>query len=386
MPADHRQAWLRKGLVVFQFTISLIFIIGSIVMGNQIRFVLNKDLGFTKDAIVTIETNPNYPFAKKDLLAARIRQLAGVALVSVSDGSPLSKDHWRNPLWYQQTFADCQLEWADANFTSLYQLKLVGGRNLQPSDTLKEILINETCARTLGFKRPDDAIGQEVRTIVPPGGERSYRVVGILADFHASSLHQPIQPAFIASSNQFSWNINVKLSTQGRQVSQFSNLMANIERIWKDIYPEDKFEYQFFDQAIAKLYEKDVQTARLMNWAMGVAIFISCMGLFGLSAFIAQRRTREIGIRKVFGASVTSITAMLCKDFVGLIMIAFVIASPIAWYFMNRWLQDFAYRNDISGWIFVLAGSGAVFIALVTVSFQAIRAATADPAKTLRSE
>jgi ABC-type antimicrobial peptide transport system permease subunit len=210
--------------------------------------------------------------------------------------------------------------------------------------------------------------------------------VGVLADFHASSLHELIHPAFIASSARFSWNVNVKLSTGGLQVGQFRGPGAEIEKIWKDIYPDDKFGYSFFDQSIAKLYQRDLQTSQLMNWAMGIAIFISCMGLFGLSAFTAQQRTREIGIRKVLGASVAGIANMLCRDFVRLIVIAFFIASPIAWCFMNRWLQGWAYRNDISGWIFVLAGSGAVLIGLLTVGFHAIKAAIANPVKALRSD
>ncbi len=391
LSAGNRHAWLREGLVVFQFTISLAFIIGSIVMGNQIRFILHKDLGFTKDAIITIETNPQYPFAKKELLAGRIRQLSGVALVSVSDGTPMARDHWANPLSYAgdpatpATSADCQLEWGDANFVPLYQLKLLAGRNLQSSDTMQEFLINETCARALGFKRPGDAIGRRLRTLSPEG-EHFCPVVGVLADFHASSLHEPIHPAFIASSARFSWNINVKLSTSGRQIGQFRDLEAEIEKIWKEIYPDDKFGYSFFDQSIAKRYERDLQTSQLMNWAMGIAIFISCMGLFGLSAFTAQQRTREIGIRKVLGASVAGIANMLCRDFVGLIIIALFIASPIAWYFMNRWLQDWAYRNEISGWVFVLAGSGAILIGLLTVGFHAVKAALANPVGALRSE
>ena len=386
MPAGNQHILLRKGLVIFQFTISLVFIIGSIIMGNQLRYMLHKDLGFTKDAIIIIETNPHYAFAKKDLLAKKIRQLSDVSQVSVSDATPIAKDHWQNPLWYLQTGVACQLEWGDANFVPLYQLKMVAGRNLQASDTTNELLINETCARALGFDRPADAIGQQIRTIMPPDGERSFPVVGVLADFHASSLHEPMRPAIIGSSARFTWNINVKLSTQGKQIDQFNNLLSQIENLWKDVYPYDKFEYRFFDQVIAKLYEKDQRTAQLMNWAMGLAIFISCMGLFGLSVFVAGQRTKEIGIRKVLGASVTGIAAMLCKDFVKLVIIALLIAAPIAWYCMHLWLQDFAYRNNISGWVFVLAGLGAILIALLTVSFQTIKAAIANPVKNLRTE
>jgi putative ABC transport system permease protein len=195
-----------------------------------------------------------------------------------------------------------------------------------------------------------------------------------------------IAPTFISTSKKYSRIISVKLATAGKQNSDFKATITKIEKRWKEIYPNEKFEYKFFDETIAKFYDKEVKTEQLMNTAMAIAILISCMGLFGLVTFEAQKRTKEIGIRKVLGASVTNIVSMFSMDFLKLILLAFVIASPAAYYFMHQWLQDFAYRINISWWVFVLSVLAAMFIALVTISFQAIKAAIANPVKSLRTE
>ena len=177
--------------------------------------------------------------------------------------------------------------------------------------------------------------------------------------------------------------ISIKL---GKDISNFKTTITEIEKVWKTLYPNNKFEYTFFDQTIAEFYDKEQKTAQLMNTAMGIAIFISCMGLFGLATFTAQQRIKEIGIRKVLGASAASIVSMLSKDFLILIIISLVIASPIAYYLMHKWLQDFAYRIDINLWVFLISGLAAILIAFATVSFQAIKAALTNPVKSLRSE
>ena len=253
---------------------------------------------------------------------------------------------------------------------------------------MKEYLINETLAHQLGFKKPEDAIG---KTIAGGGddGQASHKqlpIVGVIADFHQQSLHEQIAPTFISTSKKYSRIISVKLVTQGRRISNFKETTGEIEKLWKLMYPGEKFEYQFFDETIAKFYDKEIKTERLMYTTMFIAIFISCMGLFGLATFAAQKRTKEIGVRKVMGASVLNIVSMLSVDFVKLILLALIIASPVAYYFMHQWLQDFAYRVNISWWVFVVAGVVALAIALLTVSFQAIRAAIANPVKSLRTE
>lgn len=382
--------YLRKGLIVFQFTISLVFIICTLVIGNQIHYVLNADMGFAKDAIINIPTSGDYPMDKKDILAQQIKGVQGVQMVSIDMGTPAEKDHWGTILKCRAVSDDevqSQFQTGDENYIQLYQLKLVAGRNLLPSDTMKEFLVNETCAKKLGFKKPGDAIGKLLEAGMSDGADgKQLPIVGVLADFHSQSLHDPISPTFMSTSKEFSRIVSVKLSTEGKQISNFRQTMAKIEKLWKDIYPNEKFEYKFFDKTIAKFYDKEQKTAQLMNTAMAIAIFISCMGLFGLATFAAQQRIKEIGIRKVLGASITGIVSMLSKDFLKLVLIAIVIASPIAYFFMHQWLQDFAYRINISWWVFVLSGLAAVSIALITVSFQAIKAAIANPVKSLRTE
>jgi ABC-type antimicrobial peptide transport system permease subunit len=271
----------------------------------------------------------------------------------------------------------------DTNYVALYGLHIIAGRNLFPSDSVRDIVLNETCARKIGFPYPADAIGH---TVYIGMDHRHGTVVGIIKDFHAKSLHEPIAPFFIRSGEALESTVSVKLPTEGRSPDHLSAMLTRLEAAWKAVYPNKKFEYSFFDETIARLYEKEQKTARIMNIAMAIAIFISCMGLFGLAAFIAEQRTKEIGIRKVLGATVSDIVAMLSVDFVRLVVIAIVIASPVAYYFMHQWLQEFAYRVPMSWWIYAVAGGGAVLIALLTVSWQAIRAATANPVESLKAE
>jgi len=382
--------YLRKGLIVFQFAISLVFIIATLTMGNQIRYVLNTDMGFTKDAIINIPTSRNYPVEKKEILAQQINKVTGVQMVSVGLGTPAKKNHWSTILRCKELSEEkigSQFQEGDENYLSLYQLKLVAGRNLMKCDTMKEYLINETCAKKLGFKKPADAIGKLIDAGFTDGAShKQLPIVGVLADFHSQSLHVPIEATFMGMSKKVSRTISVKLATQGKQINNFKQTIAKIEKLWKDIYPNEKFEYKFFDDTIARFYDKELQTEQIMNAAMAIAIFISCMGLFGLVTFTAQQRTKEIGIRKVLGASVAGIVSMLSIDFIKLVLLALIIASPVAYYFMHQWLHDFAYRISISGWVFILAGFAAVLITLITVSFQAIKTAVANPVKSLRTE
>jgi putative ABC transport system permease protein len=355
------------------------------------HYVLNTDMGFTKDAIINIPASRNYPKDKMQVLAQQIKQLPGVQLVSTGLGTPAEENHWSTILkwkWADGDGVGAQFQAGDENYILLYQLKLLAGRNLLPSDTMKEYLINETLAGQLGFKKPEDAIGKTISGGGDDGtiSHKQIPIVGVLADFHSQSFHEAISPTFISTSKKYSRIISAKLTTEGKQIDSFKKTIAQIERIWKNIYPNEKFEYKFFDETIAKFYDKEFKTEQLMNTAMAIAIFISCMGLFGLATFAAQQRTKEIGIRKVLGATVTSIVSMLSIDFIKLIVLALIIASPVAYFFMNKWLQNFEYRIHISWFVFVLAGFAAVLIAVATVGFQAIKAAVANPVKSLRTE
>jgi ABC-type antimicrobial peptide transport system permease subunit len=258
---------------------------------------------------------------------------------------------------------------------------LIAGRNLLKSDSVNEFVINESLSRFIGDKTPAESLGKTLYWNNQP-----YPVVGVVADFHSHSLHDPITPLCIINRPDREGSIAIKLSSAGQRQTSLKARLAKIEKAWKQVYPAATFNFRFFDESLAQLYEKDQQTATLMNTATGLTIFISCIGLIGLSLFTAQKRAKEISIRKVLGAGVTNIVALLSKDFVALIIIALFIASPLAWYFMHQWLQGFAYRIEISWWIFILAGIVALSIALITVSFQAIKAALVNPIKGLRTE
>ena len=377
---------LRKALIVFQFTISLVFIIGAIVIGNQIRFIQNKDLGFTKDEIITLRTGWSDPVDHVSLLAERLREIPAIGSVSAHLETPAAKGHsntWLKRVDEPEFKVGAAYEMCDENYVPLYGLRIVAGRNILHSDTTREFLVNETAVSDLGFKNAADAIGKPVQIGM---NEAKGYIVGVVKDFHSRSLHDRITPFFLSSNKQSERAVSVKLAAADLRAGHFNTTIAKIERIWKEMYPNEKFEYSFFDLTIARLYAEEQTTAKLMNAAVIVAIFISCMGLFGLATFSARQRTKEIGIRKILGATALNIASMLSVDFLKPVLIAIVIASPVAYYFTHRWLDGFAYRIPISAWIFVVAGMSAVLIALVTVSVQAVRAATANPVKSLRRD
>jgi len=375
---------LRKTLIVFQFSISLIFIIGAIVIGSQIRFMNDADKGFKMDDIITMSKWRDNS-GKLQVLAQRIKQLPGVDQVILQGNATMGFAHYNDNYLYKgkiEKKMQVSLEMGNEDFIPFYQMKLVAGRNIVHSDSLKELVINETYAKALGFAKPADAVG----TLLYNSANKPYPVVGVVADFHENSFHQAIQPMVIEHLPVREWSVAVKLRSKGKQLSDVKNVISQIGVEWEKIYPDSPFDYGVLTESVKLLYGQEQNTATLINAAMVITIFISCMGLFGLIMFTAQLKTKEIGIRKVLGASVTSIAAMLSREFISLIVISILIASPIAWYFMNQWLQDFVYRMHFSIWIFVAAGLSAIGIALLTVSFQAIKAALANPVNSLRSE
>ncbi len=377
--------YLRKSLIVFQFTVSLVFIIATLIIGNQIRFMLNQDMGFTKDAIINIYAYGNYPKSQVKLFAGRLKTIPDVQMVSLNDGPPAGTGHGGTSITYNNVQMNTEAFGTDENYVPLYNLKLVAGRNIFQSDTIRELVINETCARGLGFKNPQDALGKLVDFGFSNGPVDVKRpIVGVLADFHSESLHDPIKAVTIA--NDQSRTIAVRLNSQNEHPKELQSTMEQIAKIWKSAFPNDQFEYKILDDQIAKFYDSYQKTNQIMKTAMVIAIFISCMGLFGLAAFTSVQRRKEIGVRKVLGATVSEIVALLSKDFLKLVILSLVLASPIAWYFMSNWLNDFAYRINLSIWIFLLAGSMAILIAFITISFQSVKAAIANPVDSLRTE
>ena len=378
---------LRKILIVFQFTISLVFIMGALVIGKQINFMHKADKGFNTDAIITI-SNWNDRQGKMKVFAQKIKTITGVDKVIRHGAPPMGfAQNIDNYIFKEKGTASDQVfaEIGNEAYIPFYQMKLVAGRNMLHSDSLTEVVINEAYSKALGFTNPHDAVG---KILYQQGyqSEKPVPVVGVIADFHQSSFHDAIRPAVIENVPERLSGVAIKLTAGEKKLSDVKPVIAQIEKEWKAIFPDTPFNYSFLNESISWLFGQEEKTAWLINVAMGITIFISCMGLFGLGMFTARRRTKEIGIRKVLGASVAGITAMLSKEFVKLVLIAIVIASPIAVYFMNQWLQDFAYRTDISWWIFVVAGMGAIIIALITISFQAIKAAISNPVKSLRTE
>ncbi len=387
---------LRKMMIVFQFSVSIIFIIGTIVIGDQVHYLLTKNLGFQKDAIINFFNSGKHRNTDDYVLADNIRRLSGVEKVSVSAEPPESAFSGEGTLWSKDNGTEIEAQYmsADDEFVSLYGLKIVTGRNVNApigKDSATEFLINETCSKQLGFKRPEDAIGHLIQqgyfAKTQFNALRSGPVVGVLEDFYSKPLNSPIGAVCIAATKHLAGGlISVKLSTSGKQPGDFDATVKNIEKQWKMIYPDEDFNYSFYDRTIAAFYSKEQQTGKIMNIAMVVAILISCIGLFGLITYMAAQRTKEIGIRKVLGASVAGITVMLAKEFVFLIIIAMVIASPVAYYLIHQWLRGFAYRVNISWWLFALAGIAAILIALLTISYHALKAALANPVKSLRAE
>lgn len=382
-PRGGEKWWLRRGLIIFQFSISLIFVIGTLVIGRQIRYMLYSDFGFKSDAVLSI-SDWRGSFSKRQVLKEKIKQLPGVENVVLQGSTPAGQGHsgmsvtllGKGPVMLR-----VDVDWANEEYIPFYEMKMLAGRNIRHSDSLREFVINETCMRALGFSGPEKALGQFLQ--VPESG--TFPIVGVVADFHQRSFHDPIAPLLIAHAPDLERSLGVRLSARGKDAATIQATLAAMSKIWKEVYPDTEFEYSFLDEEIASFYETEQRTSELVRIAMLITILISCLGLFGLVLFAAQRKTKEIGIRKVIGATVADIVTLLCKDFVMLVCVAIFVASPVAWWLMNRWLNGFVYRLPISWWIFALAGAVAIVIALLTVSVQAIRAARANPVNSLRT-
>jgi putative ABC transport system permease protein len=372
----------RKGLIVFQFVISLFFIISAMIIGKQIHFMEKADKGFDSDAVLVV--NHWRDKGKLKIYARQIAQIAGVKAVILQGNSPMGFAHGSQEFVYKGKTEDKRIVNFDEggeDFIPFYGMKLLAGRDIRHSDSLNELVINEAYSRVLGFPDPRSALGVLLYSNGSP-----HAVVGVVADYHQGSFHQAIGPAAIGEYADRQYSVAAKLDAGEKKFGELRPTILEMEGQWKKLFPNDRFDPGLLSELIARLYGEDQQTAWLVNIAMSITIFISCMGLFGLGMFTAQRRTKEIGIRKVLGASVANIMTMLSREFVVLVVLALVIASPVAGYFMHRWLQDFAYRIDINWWIFALAGLVAIMISLATIAFQAIKAATANPVKNLRTE
>lgn len=373
---------LRNVLVVFQFTTSIILIIGTIVIFKQTSYILNRKIGFDKDQVVVVQGS-NTLGKQVGSFKDELLKLPQVKSVSISDYLPVLKadskrngnTFWKEGRVKEESGEFGQMWVVDVDYLQTMGMKLAQGRNFSKglsSDSQSAVIINQTMANKLGLKEP---VGKRITN-----GGQVFNVIGVVGDFNFESMKDDIGPLCMRLGNSPSI-VSVKVNT-----ADMKKVVASIGAVWKNFMPNQQIRYSFLDESFANMYA-DVQRMQSIFSSFAVlAIIIACLGLFGLSAFLAEQRSKEISIRKVLGASVSQVTSLLSKDFVKLVLIAIVIASPVAWWAMNKWLQDFVYRTAISWWIFVAAGLLVVFIALATISFQAIKAAIANPIKSLRSE
>jgi putative ABC transport system permease protein len=378
---------LRNSLVVFQFAISVILIICTIIVNQQMQYMLGDKLGFRKDHIIEIE-RADLLKEKSKAFNNELAKISGVEAVSNCSslpgeggffGSAFQAVNSKQPMTGRAVIVDDQ-------FAPILDLQLKEGRFFSKqfaTDSLA-LVLNEKAVAELGLKEPIGARITSTDFNGPSGEEIIYTVVGVAKDFHYQSLHQKIEPLVFVNAERF----RGAMGTTGVRITadNFKSAVASIEKTWKSFVPDHAFHYNFLDKTLADQYKAEQTTQRIFTIFSVLAIFIACIGLLGLAAYATQLRMREMSIRKVLGASVGNIVGMLSKDFLKLIIISAVVAFPLAWWGMHKWLENFAYRTNISWWVFLLAGFIAAMIALITISFQAIKAALANPVNTLRSE
>jgi ABC-type antimicrobial peptide transport system permease subunit len=383
-----RKLFFRKTLTVSQFVFAQVFIIATLIVGRQIHYELTKDMGFKKNAIIYFGTNyRDTTTAKRKVLFQEFKAIPEIANVSLA-GFPPSTDlapgfnlKYKNGATEIDT--NVRIKPADTNYLNLYHIKLLAGTNLPFSDSMNSLVINEKCSQMLGFKNPQEAIGKYVGSNFSRG---KVPIVGVVANFIQGSLHDEVAPLVIFSDTKMQLTFNIALQPENAEGITWKNAISKIEKDFKKIYPDTDFEMHFLDESIAKYYTAEQNLSRLLAWATGLAIFISCLGLLGLVMYTTNQRTKEIGIRKIVGASVSQIIILLAKDFLKLILIAFVIAVPIVWFAANKWLQNFTFKIEPGVWLFIMGGLILLLPTVIILLLKTYRAAMANPVESLRSE
>ncbi|MFD1001878.1 ABC transporter permease [Ohtaekwangia kribbensis] len=376
---------LRRGLVVMQFFISQLLIIGTIVIVSQMKYYQSKDLGFAKDAILVVPIPEHEKpvtggdaSSKMRTLREEMARIPGVELASLSSAPPSSGSVSGTNFRLQGSDEEhsTQVKQIDGNYIDLYKLQLLEGQNVADLDTATGFVVNEKLAHIAGFANPNDMLGKVIRV-----WRKEYPVVGIVKDFHTVSLRSPIEATVLF--NRISGYENLALKVK---MSEAQNIIAQLKTKWEATYPEHLFQYEFLDENIREFYEGEQRMSILLSVFTGMAIFIGCLGLFGLATFMANQKTKEIGVRKVLGASVESIIMMFSKEYLKLILLGFVLAAPVGWFFMGKFLDEFAYKIDVGPQVFLLTLGITLLIAVVTVGYRSFRAATVNPVRSLRSE
>jgi len=372
----------RSGLVVFQFFISITLMVCTTVVYRQLRYIQNKELGYNKEQVLLF---PEYALGSKaKVFRQQLQQDPRVVRVSSSGYLPAGPSNNNNYTVYPdenttQLVKTLRYE-IDDQYIPTLSMKVILGRNFSPAFATDStgIILNETAAKTFGWGQ--DALGHTLTYANNEGSKTTYRIIGVVQDFHFKSLHEPISPLVMTLGNN-AGTLIAKVKTQ-----DMADLLATSKKHWNWLTAEEPFDYAFLDERFNQTYQSEQKIGRILGIFAGLTIFVACLGLFGLATFTAEQRRKEIGIRKVLGASVTNIVSLLSQDFLKLVLLANLLAWPLAGWVMHRWLQDFAYRIDLGWWVFALAGVSALLIALLTVGFQALKAALANPVKSLRSE
>jgi ABC-type antimicrobial peptide transport system permease subunit len=385
-------AGVRKVLVVFQFIIAQVLIISTLVIAGQMTYFRNKPLGFSQEAILNVPL-PNADKAVLASLRTRMEAISDVQNISLSLGPPTSDNVFRTNFQLNEKSVEgytTTVKPVDWHYLDTYDIKLLAGRWLNDTDEKQTdmdlpleqrhyvYILNEAATKRLGFSNPQSAIGNTIITGVY--GIKA-EIAGVVADYHTASLHEAIEPVIMMNFPKFYYDAGIKVNSKN-----LPETIAAIKAAWESVYPDFYFEYTFLDQEVAAQYRQDERTFILFNIFAGISIFIGCLGLYGLISFMANQKLKEVGIRKVMGASVMSIVMLFTREFIKLILIAFALAAPLAYYFMDKWLQGFAYRIDMPWWVFLLAVVATLVIALLTVGYRSIRAAVTNPAQVLAAE
>jgi putative ABC transport system permease protein len=373
--------FFRKGLVVFQFSIAIILIIGTTLILNQLDFIQNKKLGINKEQVVGIELK-GVDQRKGEILLKELSKNPKIT------GATLNNFNFKGIGYItllpegaaENELTACSVFSVDENFLNIMQIELVSGRDFSknfPTDVNEAFIVNEAAVKAYGWKTPKDALGKKIEWAFGKKG----KVIGVVKDFNYASLHNRIEPLLIHIYPSWYNTVTLRLKTDN-----LTTTMKEIETAWKNSGTENPFKYAFLEDDFNSLYKSEQNMRAVLGAFTFLSVLVACLGLFGLAAFTIKQRFKEIGIRKVLGASVSGVVGLLSKDFLKLVFVSIIISSPIAWYAAHKWLQDFAYKVDISWWIFLVSGAMALLIAFTTVCFQALRAASANPVKSLRTE
>jgi len=372
---------LRRALVVFQFAVSIVLIASVIIVSQQLQFTQNKNLGFDRDNIIAIKIGGEEAMKNFDALRSEFLNIPGVTMITASRYSPSERvlnDYGlhlpgKNPKNKTLVKSNAVSE----EYFKTMSIPLLRGRGLRDGDE-NQIVVNEATLSVFDIEL-ENALGSILLSTYE-GETQEFEIVGVAKDYHYASLKENIEPLLLFKSDFLSWFL-VRINTDSYQT-----LLADLKNRWTSTISNEPFTYSFVDQEIENLYEEERRLGKISTVFTILAILISCLGLFGLVSYVAEQKKKEIGIRKVLGASINSVLELLTKDFIKLVGIAFLIASPVAYYFMQKWLEGFTYRIEIQWWVFVLAGSFALLITVLTVGFQSLKSATANPVKSLRTE